>query len=114
MTYHIDFPAILRATRAALNLTQKQLAKRLGVSFTTVNRWESGGNTPQHAAHANHPCSSAGSGGPRDRKPPASRSRRTSDAAAHAARGDGHAHNQTDGADAVGCRLLDPRREGRS
>ncbi|WP_230873167.1 helix-turn-helix domain-containing protein [Xylella fastidiosa] len=33
-----------------MNLTQEQLAKRLGVSFATVNRWESGGNTPQHAA----------------------------------------------------------------
>nr|WP_262363575.1 helix-turn-helix transcriptional regulator [Xylella fastidiosa] len=29
---------MLRATRAALNLTQEQLAKRLGVSFATVNR----------------------------------------------------------------------------
>ncbi|MDD0929203.1 helix-turn-helix domain-containing protein [Xylella fastidiosa] len=50
MTYQTDFAAILRATRTALNLTQKQLAKRLGVCFATVNRWESGGNTPQHAA----------------------------------------------------------------
>jgi type I restriction enzyme M protein len=45
-----DFPAILRATRAALNLTQEQLAERLGVSFATVNRWEGGGNKPQRAA----------------------------------------------------------------
>ena len=39
-----DFSALLRATRAALNLTQEQLAERLGVSFATVNRWEGGGN----------------------------------------------------------------------
>ncbi|WP_343132576.1 helix-turn-helix transcriptional regulator [Xylella fastidiosa] len=38
ITYQTDFAAILRATRAALNLTQEQLAKRLGVSFATVNR----------------------------------------------------------------------------
>ena len=50
MTQQNDFPAILRATRAALNLTQEQLAERLGVSFATVNRWEGGGNKPQRAA----------------------------------------------------------------
>ncbi|GIX24954.1 MAG: DNA methyltransferase [Caldimonas sp.] len=50
MTQQADFPAILRATRAALNLTQEQLAERLGVSFATVNRWEGGGNKPQRAA----------------------------------------------------------------
>lgn len=50
MTLQADFPAILRATRAALNLTQEQLAERLGVSFATVNRWEGGGNKPQRAA----------------------------------------------------------------
>lgn len=50
MTKQSDFPAILRATRAALNLTQEQLAERLGVSFATVNRWEGGGNKPQRAA----------------------------------------------------------------
>ena len=50
MTKQNDFPAILRATRAALNLTQEQLAERLGVSFASVNRWEGGGNKPQRAA----------------------------------------------------------------
>lgn len=42
--------ATLRAIRANLNLTQKQLAERLGVSFATVNRWEGGANMPQKAA----------------------------------------------------------------
>lgn len=42
-------PATLRAIRAKLNLTQEQLAERLGVSFATVNRWE-GGTQPQKAA----------------------------------------------------------------
>ncbi|MFC3459508.1 N-6 DNA methylase [Massilia haematophila] len=50
MTPDVNFPAILRATRAALNLTQEQFSERLGVSFATVNRWEGGGNKPQRAA----------------------------------------------------------------
>ena len=42
--------ATLRAIRAKLDLTQEQLADRLGVSFATVNRWEGGSNMPQKAA----------------------------------------------------------------
>lgn len=42
--------SILRAIRAKLNLTQEQLAERLGVSFATVNRWEGGANEPQKSA----------------------------------------------------------------
>jgi type I restriction enzyme M protein len=41
--------AILRNIRAKLNLTQEQLAERLGVSFATVNRWEGGTSKPQRA-----------------------------------------------------------------
>ena len=41
---------LLRAVRSRLNLTQEQLAERLGVSFATVNRWEGGANVPQKAA----------------------------------------------------------------
>ena len=44
-----DVPSTLRAMRARLNLSQQQLADRLGVSFATVNRWE-GGVKPQRAA----------------------------------------------------------------
>ena len=40
----------LRTIRASLDLTQQQLADRLGVSFTTVNRWEGGVTAPQRAA----------------------------------------------------------------
>ncbi len=43
-------PATLRGIRATLDLTQEQLAERLGVSFTTVNRWEAGVRRPQRAA----------------------------------------------------------------
>lgn len=42
--------ATLRSIRAKLNLTQEQLAERLGVSFATVNRWEGGSSKPQKAA----------------------------------------------------------------
>src|SRR3954470_35198 len=48
----IDAPTVLRAIRAKLDLTQEQLAERLGVSFATVNRWEGGGTRPQRAALA--------------------------------------------------------------
>ena len=47
-----DTPATLRAIRASLDLTQQQLAERLGVSFATVNRWEGGATRPQKAALA--------------------------------------------------------------
>ena len=40
----------MQAIRARLDLTQEQLAERLGVSFATVNRWEGGATTPQKAA----------------------------------------------------------------
>ena len=45
-----DIPAVLRAIRASFDLTQKQLAERLGVTFATVNRWEGGATRPQKAA----------------------------------------------------------------
>jgi type I restriction enzyme M protein len=52
MTNDLAFASTLRAIRANLNLTQDQLAERLGVSFATVNRWEGGANIPQKAAQA--------------------------------------------------------------
>ena len=45
-----DTAATVRAIRAALDLTQEELADRLGVSFPTVNRWEGGHTRPQRAA----------------------------------------------------------------
>lgn len=42
--------SLLRAIRSALDLTQEQLAEKLGVSFATVNRWEGGTTKPQKAA----------------------------------------------------------------
>src|SRR5271170_2061134 len=52
MTEPANAPHLLRAIRARLELTQEQLAERLGVSFATVNRWEGGMNAPQRAAQA--------------------------------------------------------------
>src|SRR5690606_15934273 len=52
MTNAQTIAATLRAIRANLDLTQEQLAERLGVSFATVNRWEGGTNMPQKAARA--------------------------------------------------------------
>ncbi|MCY4605904.1 MAG: helix-turn-helix domain-containing protein, partial [Gemmatimonadetes bacterium] len=45
-----DIPALLRAIRSHLDLTQEQLAERLGVSFASINRWEGGAIKPQKAA----------------------------------------------------------------
>ena len=45
-----NISAVLRAIRAHLDLTQEQLAERLGVAFATVNRWEGGVTKPQKAA----------------------------------------------------------------
>ncbi len=50
MTEPIDVPATLRTIRASLDLTQEQLAERLGVSFASINRWEGGAAMPQKAA----------------------------------------------------------------
>ncbi|MGH7604306.1 MAG: N-6 DNA methylase [Gemmatimonadaceae bacterium] len=50
MTQSQPISATLRTIRAKLDLTQEQLAARLGVSFATVNRWEGGTNIPQKAA----------------------------------------------------------------
>lgn len=46
----VDYISLIRSVRSKLDLTQEQLAERLGVSFTTVNRWEGGSSLPQKAA----------------------------------------------------------------
>ncbi|KQS22361.1 N-6 DNA methylase [Frigoribacterium sp. Leaf186] len=52
MTVQDSIPQTLRAIRSSMDLTQVQLAERLGVSFATVNRWEGGASKPQRAAMA--------------------------------------------------------------
>ena len=50
MTDSATISATLYALRAQLDLTQEQLASRLGVSFASINRWEGGVAKPQKAA----------------------------------------------------------------
>ena len=50
ITESLAVPATLQAIRSRLDLTQEQLANRLGVAFATVNRWEGGVTKPQRAA----------------------------------------------------------------
>lgn len=44
-----DLPTQLRELRSKLSLSQEELASRLNVSFSTVNRWEGGKAKPQKA-----------------------------------------------------------------
>lgn len=41
---------ILKEIRKELSITQEQLARDLNVSFSTLNRWENGHNTPSRLA----------------------------------------------------------------
>jgi superfamily II DNA or RNA helicase/DNA-binding XRE family transcriptional regulator len=45
-----DYPARVKFVRSRLELTQVQLAERIGVSFATVNRWENGQSRPTRLA----------------------------------------------------------------
>jgi putative transcriptional regulator len=40
------YPSAIRRLRAKLNISQTELAALMGVSFTSVNRWESGKYKP--------------------------------------------------------------------
>ncbi len=40
------YPSAIRRLRAKLNISQTELAKMLGFSFTSVNRWEKGHHEP--------------------------------------------------------------------
>lgn len=46
----MEFKEKLIYAIAVLNLTQKQLAKKLGVSFSTINRWKIGKVQPSKKA----------------------------------------------------------------
>jgi putative transcriptional regulator len=45
-----NFSDQVKAVRAALNLSQEDLAQAIGVSFATVNRWENGKTLPSKLA----------------------------------------------------------------
>lgn len=46
----MDFSDILKEIRKSLHLSQEDLARELGVSYATVNRWETGKNKPSKMA----------------------------------------------------------------
>ncbi len=43
---NIDIPKLIKKLRNKLDLTQEQFAQRVGVTFSTVNSWESGSRKP--------------------------------------------------------------------
>lgn len=45
-----DISKIIRDLRAALGLAQEQFAAKVGVTFSTVNRWENGKGKPSPLA----------------------------------------------------------------
>ncbi|MGD8846187.1 MAG: helix-turn-helix transcriptional regulator [Desulfobacteraceae bacterium] len=47
-----DLPALVKEVRRQLSLSQEDLARELGVSFATVNRWENSHVKPSKLARA--------------------------------------------------------------
>ena len=45
-----DYPAMVKEVRRQLALSQEDLARELGVSYATVNRWENGRGNPSPLA----------------------------------------------------------------
>ncbi len=43
----MDFAEQVKYARMKLSLSQEELAERIGVSYSTVSRWEREGRTPQ-------------------------------------------------------------------
>ncbi|NGX45156.1 MAG: hypothetical protein K940chlam2_00299 [Chlamydiae bacterium] len=43
-------PTFIKEMRLRLSMTQEELAQKLGVSFTSVNRWENGQTKPSKLA----------------------------------------------------------------
>lgn len=46
----MTFPEKVKTMREKLSLSQQKLASKLGVSFSTVNRWEKGHANPSYLA----------------------------------------------------------------
>lgn len=46
----MDFSDRIKQMRKAVYLSQESFAKEIGVSFSTVNRWEKGRTKPNYAA----------------------------------------------------------------
>ena len=45
-----DIPKIVKKLRTEMGLTQEQFAAKVGVTFSTVNRWENGKGKPSPLA----------------------------------------------------------------
>ena len=53
MANHTEkFPELVKEVRRQLGISQEELAQELGVSFSTINRWENGKTTPFKLARA--------------------------------------------------------------
>ena len=48
----MSFADKVKEVRKKLNLSQEKLAVKLGVSFSTVNRWEKGHSLPSYMAQS--------------------------------------------------------------
>ncbi|WP_317853735.1 helix-turn-helix transcriptional regulator [Chakrabartyella piscis] len=44
----MEFSKKVKTARVSLGISQEELAKRLNVSFATINRWENGKTTPNN------------------------------------------------------------------
>jgi putative transcriptional regulator len=49
---HPDYQSFVREVRLQLAISQEDLARELGVSYATVNRWENGQAKPSKLARA--------------------------------------------------------------
>jgi DNA-binding transcriptional regulator YiaG len=49
---HPDYPSLVKEVRRQLLISQEDLARELGVSYATVNRWENGQAKPSKLARA--------------------------------------------------------------
>jgi putative transcriptional regulator len=47
---HPDYPALVKEVRRQLAISQEDLARELGVSYATVNRWENSQAKPSRLA----------------------------------------------------------------
>jgi putative transcriptional regulator len=49
---HPNYPSLVKEVRRQLSISQEDLARELGVSYATVNRWENGQAKPSKLARA--------------------------------------------------------------
>ncbi len=52
MKSNLNYPKLIIKLRIEMNISQEELAKRMGVSFQSVNRWENGKFEPTKLAKA--------------------------------------------------------------